>query len=42
MTKSMRSTKLAKRSGTNFVKVIKTLHGRLVVVLQLFEIEIYN
>ena len=42
MTKSMISTVLAKKSGTNFVKAIETLHRRLVVVLQLFQIDIYN
>ena len=42
MTKYMRSMNVAKRSETNFVKVVETFHGRLVVVLQLFEIDIYN
>ena len=41
-TKSVRNMKIAKISGTNFLKVVDTLHGRLVLVLQLFEIDIYN
>ena len=38
----MRSTISTKRSGTNFAKAVETLHGRLVMVLQLFQINIYN